>query len=143
MLYSVLAELVLVFHAAFIVFALLGGLLALRWRALPWVHLPCVLWIILIELKGWICLLTPLENYFREAAGARGYSGGFIEHYLLPLVYPSELTPGLQALFAAIVVGVNLATPRRPAWPEPTLRGISRPPGGCRSARQIGRGVCG
>jgi hypothetical protein len=109
MLYSLLAELVLVFHAAFIVFALLGGLLALRWRALPWLHLPCVLWVMLVELNGWICPLTPLENRFREAAGAHGYSGSFIEHYLLSLLYPSGLTPGLQALFAAVVLGVNLA----------------------------------
>jgi hypothetical protein len=68
-----------------------------------------VLWVILIELNGWICPLTPLENRLREAGGERGYSGGFIEHYLLPLVYPPGLTPGLQALFAAIVAGVNLA----------------------------------
>ena len=109
MLYSALAELVLVLHAAFIVFVLIGGLLALRWRLLPWLHLPCVLWVILIELNGWICPLTPLENQLREAGGERGYSGGFIEHYLLPLIYPSGLTPGRQALFAAILLGVNLA----------------------------------
>ena len=105
MLYNALAKGVLVLHAAFIVFALFGGLLALRWRVLPWLHLPSVLWVILIELNGWICPLTPLENRFREAAGAQGYSGDFIEHYLLPLVYP----PGLQALFATIVAGVNIA----------------------------------
>jgi hypothetical protein len=109
MLYSVLAELVLAVHAAFIVFALLGGLLALRWRALPWIHLPCVLWVTLVELRGWICPLTPLENQLREAAGARGYSGSFIEHYLLPLVYPSGLTPGVRVLLAVIALGINLA----------------------------------
>jgi hypothetical protein len=109
MLYSALANAVLVLHAAFVVFVLFGGLLALHWRRLPWLHLPSVLWVILIELNGWICPLTPLENRLREAAGAQGYSGGFIEHYLLPLVYPPGLTPGLQALFAAIVTGVNIA----------------------------------
>jgi hypothetical protein len=108
-LYSALANAVLVLHAAFVVFVLFGGLLALRWRRLPWLHLPSVLWVILIELNGWICPLTPLENRLREAAGAQGYSGGFIEQYLLPLVYPPGLTPGLQALFAAIVSGVNIA----------------------------------
>jgi hypothetical protein len=108
MIYSALAKGVLVLHAAFIAFVLLGGLLALRWRMLPWLHLPSVLWVILIELNGWICPLTPLENRFREAAGAQGYRGGFIEHYLLPLIYPSGLTPSLQALFAAIVAGANL-----------------------------------
>jgi len=109
MLYRMLASGVLVLHAAFILFVLFGGLLALRWRVLPWLHLPAVLWVILIELNGWICPLTPLENRLLEAAGARGYSGGFVEHYLLPLIYPPGLTPGLQALFAAIVAGVNLA----------------------------------
>jgi hypothetical protein len=109
MLYRVLADLVLVVHASFIVFALFGGLLALRWRVLPWFHLPCVLWAMLLEWRGWICPLTPLENRLRGAAGAHGYSGGFIEHYLLPLVYPGGLTPGLQALFAAVVLGANLA----------------------------------
>jgi len=107
--YGALAELVLVVHAAFIVFVLFGGLLALKWRALPWLHLPCVLWVILIELNGWICPLTPLENQLREAGGERGYSGGFIEHYLLPIVYPPGLTTGLRMLLAALVLGVNLA----------------------------------
>ncbi len=109
MLYSALAKAVLVLHAAFVVFVLFGGLLALRWRRLPWLHLPSVLWVILIELNGWICPLTPLENRLREAAGMQGYSGGFIEHYLLPLLYPPGLTPGLQVLFAAIAAGVNIA----------------------------------
>jgi hypothetical protein len=109
MLYNVFANGVLVLHAAFIVFVLLGGLLALRWSVLPLLHLPSVLWVILIELNGWICPLTPLENRLREAAGVQGYSGGFIEHYLLPLIYPPGLTPGLQAVFAAVVAGVNIA----------------------------------
>ena len=107
--YNVLAKAVLILHAAFVVFVLLGGLLTLRWRWMPWLHLPSVLWVILIELNGWICPLTPLENRLREAAGAQGYSGGFIEHYLLPLVYPPGLTAGWQALFAAIAAGVNIA----------------------------------
>jgi hypothetical protein len=109
MCYGALAGAVLVLHAAFIVFVLLGGLLALRRRALAWLHLPAVLWVILIELNGWICPLTPLENRLLEAAGSRGYSGGFVEHYLSPLIYPPGLTPGMQALLAAVVAGVNLA----------------------------------
>jgi hypothetical protein len=109
MLYNAVANGVLLLHAAFIVFVLLGGLLALRWHMLPWLHLPSVLWVILIELNGWICPLTPLENRLRESAGMQGYSGGFIEHYLLPLIYPPGLTPGLQAVFAAVVAGINIA----------------------------------
>jgi hypothetical protein len=109
MLYRVLASAVLILHAAFIVFVLFGGLLTLRWRTLPWLHLPAVLWVILIELNGWICPLTPLENRLLEAAGARGYSGGFIEHYLLPLIYPPGLTAGVQVLIAALVACLNVA----------------------------------
>lgn len=106
--YGALAGAVLVLHAAFIVFVLFGGLLVLHRHSLAWLHLPAVLWVILIELNGWICPLTPLENRLLEAAGARGYGGGFVEHYLLPLIYPPGLTPGVQALLAGGVAAVNL-----------------------------------
>lgn len=106
---SLLADLALALHAAFIVFVLLGGLLVLRWRRLVWLHLPCVAWGILIELAGWICPLTPLENTLRAAAGSDGYETGFIEHYLGPLIYPAGLTSGIQYLLAAIVLLVNAA----------------------------------
>ncbi|MEN8107485.1 MAG: DUF2784 domain-containing protein [Pseudomonadota bacterium] len=106
---SLLADLTLLLHAAFIVFVLLGGLLVLRWRRLVWLHLPCVAWGILIELGGWICPLTPLENTLRAAAGHAGYDSGFIEHYLGPLIYPAGLTSGIQYLLAAIVLLLNAA----------------------------------
>lgn len=106
---NLLADLVLVLHAAFVVFVLLGGLLVLRWRGLVWLHLPCVLWGILIELTGGICPLTPLENRLRESAGLGSYGDSFIGHYLMPLIYPPGLTPGIQYLLAAVVLVVNVA----------------------------------
>lgn len=108
MLYRGLADLAVLLHLGFIVFALLGALLALRWRWVPWVHLPAVAWGAAIEAFGWICPLTPLENSLRRASGAAGYSGGFIEHYLLPIIYPAGLTRELQLLLGGVLVVVNL-----------------------------------
>ncbi len=104
-----LADLVLLLHASFIAFVMLGGLLVLRWRRLAWLHLPCVAWGILIELTGWICPLTPLENRLRGAAGLNSYGDSFIGHYLVPLIYPPGLTPRIQYLLAAVVLLVNVA----------------------------------
>jgi len=107
-LYSLLADAVLLFHFAFILFVGGGGLLALRWRRAPWLHLPIAAWGVWIELSGNICPLTPLENSLRRAAGEQGYTGGFIEHYLLPIIYPSGLTRGVQLTLAALVIALNL-----------------------------------
>ncbi len=101
MLYQTLANLVLAAHAAFIAFALLGGLLVLRWRWVRWLHLPCMAWGATVVAAGWTCPLTPLENSLRAAGGAAGYSGGFIEHYLLAVIYPDGLTREVQMLLAA------------------------------------------
>lgn len=109
MSYRVLADLVVLVHLAFVVFVLLGGLLALRWRWMPWVHLPAALWGAATELFGWLCPLTPLEIRLRRASGAAGYTGGFVERYLIPVIYPAELTRELQLLLAACVVALNLA----------------------------------
>ena len=108
MLYRVLADLVVILHLAFIVFVVAGGLLALRWRWLPLVHVPAALWGLCIELSGGICPLTPLENALRRAAGASGYSDSFIEHYVLPVVYPASLSPWLQLVLAGLLVSANL-----------------------------------
>jgi len=108
MLYSVAADFLVILHLAFIVFVLLGGLLQLKWRRLIYLHLPAVVWGILVELQGWLCPLTPLEQHVRRLAGETGYSGGFIQHYLLPLIYPAGLTRELQTLFALCVITVNL-----------------------------------
>ena len=102
------ANLVVLLHFAFILFVLFGGLLVLRWRKLIWLHLPSLVWGVLIELSGWICPLTPLENRLRRMAGEDGYSGGFIEEHLLPLIYPAELTRELQIGIAVGVILLNV-----------------------------------
>ncbi len=109
MLYRALADLVVFAHVAFIVFVLLGGLLALRWPRAPWLHLPAAVWGVAVELLGWFCPLTPLETHLRRASGAAGYSGGFVERYLIPIVYPAELTRELQLLLGCAVLGSNVA----------------------------------
>ncbi len=103
------ADAVLLLHAAFLLFVVLGGLLVLRFPRLAWLHLPAVAWGILIELYGWLCPLTTLENRLLQAAGDAGYGGGFVEHYLLPLIYPPGLTRGVQFLLAGVVLVVNVA----------------------------------
>jgi hypothetical protein len=108
MLYRVLADGVVVVHAAFVGFVMLGGFLAWRWRALVWAHLPAAFWGAAIEYGGWICPLTPLENALRARAGLQGYRGGWVEHYLIPLVYPAGLTRPTQAALGTLVVVVNL-----------------------------------
>jgi hypothetical protein len=108
MLYPVLADLVALTHLGFIVFVLFGGLMALRWRWAVWVHLPAMAWGAVVEFWGLFCPLTPLENSLRRAGGAAGYSGGFVEEYLLPVIYPGQLTREIQFVLGAIVVLVNL-----------------------------------
>ncbi len=109
MIYQILADVVLVIHLLFIVFVVVGGLLLLWKRWLIWVHLPAAVWGALIEFMGWYCPLTPLENHFRQMAGQSGYEGGFIGHYLLPVIYPDGLTREIQLILGTIVVAVNLA----------------------------------
>jgi hypothetical protein len=104
----VFADLVLVVHLLFVLFVVAGGLLALRWRWVPWVQLPAAGWGTFIELTGRICPLTPLENALRRSAGGSGYPGGFIEQYLVPLIYPSALTPSIQLALAGVVVVANV-----------------------------------
>jgi hypothetical protein len=108
MAYRTLADLVLALHLAFIVFVVAGGLLAMRWRLAPLVHLPALLWGVWIEVSGGLCPLTPLENVLRRTAGASGYSGGFIEQYLVPAIYPAALTHSFQLLLAGLVVLTNV-----------------------------------
>jgi len=103
-----LADLIVLLHVAFVLFVVLGGLLALRWPAVPWVHLPAALWGAWIEVSGGVCPLTPLENALRRRAGEAAYGGDFIGRYVLPVLYPHALTRRIQLLLAMVVVGVNV-----------------------------------
>ena len=109
MLWRMAADALVVIHLGFILFVLLGGLLLLRWPRLIWLHIPAVAWGIVVECLHLGCPLTPWENQLRRAAGQAGYDGGFIEHYLIPLIYPAGLTPQIQLWLGAIVVLVNLS----------------------------------
>lgn len=108
MLHRFLADLVLVAHAAFVAFVLLGGLLTLRWPRIAWIHLPAASWGAGIEFLGAICPLTPLENQLRRLAGEQGYGGGFVEHYLMAVLYPAGLDASVQFVLGALVVAVNV-----------------------------------
>ncbi|SDL36492.1 Protein of Unknown function [Modicisalibacter muralis] len=106
--YRLAADAVLIVHLAFIVFVVLGGLVVLRWPRLAFAHLPALAWGAALELNGWLCPLTPLENTLRRAAGEAGYAGGFIEHYLIALIYPTGLTPTIQLWLGLGVLAINL-----------------------------------
>lgn len=123
MLYSLLADLVVVVHLAFVVFVVLGGLLVLRRGWVAWLHVPAAVWGALIELFGWICPLTPLEQWLRRRAGEAGYQGGFVEHYLLPILYPGELTREIQVMLGVAVLVLNLAVYGRVLWRRRTGTG--------------------
>ena len=106
-LFQIGADAVVVLHFCFVLFVLLGGLLALRWPRLTWVHVPAALWGVVIELGGWICPLTPLENALRQRGGSVGYHGDFVEHYILPVLYPAGLTRTWQLTLGAIALAAN------------------------------------
>ena len=108
-MHHALSDAVVVAHFAFVLFVAMGGFLVLRWRWVAWLHLPAALWGATIEFGGWLCPLTPLENWLRERGGAAGYEGGFVEHYLLPVLYPAGLTRDAQIALGALVVAVNVA----------------------------------
>jgi hypothetical protein len=105
--YALFADLVLIVHLGFVAFVVLGGLLVLHWRRLAWLHLPAVTWGVWVEMAAWPCPLTPLEQWLRNRAGQAGYSGGFVEHYVLRTLYPAELTHGDQLLIGAAVLLIN------------------------------------
>ena len=108
MLYRFLADLVVVLHVGFVLFVVLGGLFALRWPRAAWFHLPTAIWGAGIEFLQGICPLTPLENHLRKLGGESGYAGGFVEHYVLPVLYPSGLTRGVQLALGVFVIAFNL-----------------------------------
>jgi len=105
--YGLLADVVLLAHAGFVVFVVLGGLPVLRWPRLAWLHLPAVAWGAGIEFAGAICPLTPLEIHLRSLAGQQGYAGGFVEHYVFALLYPEGLTRNVQLALGLLVLVIN------------------------------------
>ena len=109
MLYRVLADAVVILHLGFVAFVVLGGFLAFRWPRIAWAHLPAALWGVWVEFSGRICPLTPLENWLRRRGGGAGYSASFVEHYLIPILYPAALTRELQWTLGGIVIAVNAA----------------------------------
>jgi hypothetical protein len=105
---SVAADLLVILHLLFIIFVLLGGLLVARWRWVALLHIPAAIWGTLIEYQGWICPLTPVEQQLRQAAGETGYEGGFVEHYILPIIYPDFLSREIQIGMGTVVIICNL-----------------------------------
>jgi hypothetical protein len=108
MVYTQLADFVLLLHLAFIIFVIFGGLLAIKNVKWAWLHVPTAVWGGLVEFAGWICPLTHLENWLRFRAGTGTYQESFIVHYLLPLIYPTELTRDVQIILGAGVVLISL-----------------------------------
>jgi hypothetical protein len=104
----ILADTIVLLHLAFIVFVALGGFAALRWPRVAWAHLPAALWGAMLEFCGWICPLTPLEKALRTAGGGSAYEGGFIDRYVMPLIYPTGLTRGMQVSLGVSVIAINL-----------------------------------
>ena len=107
MAYRWLADATVALHLAFIVFAVLGAFLVARDVRWAWLHLPALAWVAWLEFTGAICPLTPLENMLRARAGDAGYAGGFIDHYLLPIIYPAGLTADIQTILGVAVVALN------------------------------------
>lgn len=107
MIYRLLADFVFLAHLAFVLFVVLGGVAVWRTPRLAWLHVPAVAWGVLIEFAGWICPLTPWEQSLRRLAGEKGYSDGFVEHYLFPLVYPEGLTRDVQIVLGVLVLVIN------------------------------------
>jgi len=106
--YRLLADLLVLFHVGFVLFVVLGGLLVLRWPRLAWVHLPAAAWGAWVEFSSTVCPLTPLENHLRHLGGEAGYSGGFIAHYITPVLYPAGLNPRFQVVLGGFVVLLNV-----------------------------------
>lgn len=107
-MYNILADAIVVAHFLFIAFVVFGGLLVIRWPRIAFVHLPSAIWGAAVEIFGWICPLTPLENHFRYLAGDASYSGDFIARYLLPIIYPENLTIAIQQVLGVLVIIINI-----------------------------------
>jgi hypothetical protein len=106
-LYHVLADATVTLHLAFIAFVVAGSVLVFWWRSIAWLHIPALIWAALVELTGWICPLTPLEDRFRELSGQQPYAGDFVQQYVVALVYPAGLTRSMQIALGLAVLGLN------------------------------------
>lgn len=107
MLYRLLADAVVVLHLLFVLYVILGSLLVLKWPYTSWLHVPAALWGAIIELAAWRCPLTPLEQSLRRLAGQQGFAGGFIDHYIISVLYPPGLTRTHQILLGIVVIAIN------------------------------------
>jgi hypothetical protein len=107
MIFRILADATVVLHLAFVAFVVLGGLLVLWRRRVAWVHVPAAAWGAWIEFAGWVCPLTPLENWLREQSGQAAYASSFVERYMLPVLYPASLSRKLQWMLGAAVLLIN------------------------------------
>jgi hypothetical protein len=107
MAFRILADGTVVLHLAFVVFVALGGFFVARWPWVAWVHLPAAAWGAWVEFAGWVCPLTPLENWLRAQGGRSPYTSSFIENYLLPVLYPASLSRELQWLLGVAVLLAN------------------------------------
>jgi len=109
MFYRLAADAVVLLHLGYVIFIVAGGLLVFRWRWIALLHLPAVAWGVLLEFFGWMCPLTPLELGLRAAGGQAGYSGGFVEHYIEPVLYSVEPDMTVQVSIGSFVILINLA----------------------------------
>ena len=107
MIYRLLADILALAHLGFVIFVAVGCFLLLRWPRLIWIHAPMVIWGIAISILQWECPLTPLENWLRRAGGEAGFDGSFLDHYLMPVLYPPGLTPNKGLVIAFLLFVVN------------------------------------
>ncbi|MGH8290972.1 MAG: DUF2784 domain-containing protein [Steroidobacteraceae bacterium] len=120
--WRILADLLVILHLAFTAFVIFGGFLAWKWRRVLFVHLPALAWGFWVETSGQICPLTPLENHLRHLAGEAGYQGGFLDHYVVALLYPPGLTRPDQWVLAALLLAINVVAYGRRLRPHRHLR---------------------
>jgi len=108
-IFHLLADVLVFLHLGFVLFVAIGGFLVFRWPKVAWAHIPAVVWGVFIELTSRVCPLTPLENRLRLAGGGTGYEGGFVDRYVVPIVYPPGLTREMQLALGVSMIALNVA----------------------------------
>jgi hypothetical protein len=116
MKWSLLADGLVVIHFAFTVFVIFGGFLTWKWPRIIFAHLPALAWGVWVEVSATLCPLTPFENHLRHLAGESGYTGGFLAHYLVTVLYPPGLTWRIQWVLAAVLLALNAVAYGRLLW---------------------------